>query len=83
WLPHERLMVKGEPRPVIGYVLSDGGGWVTVLTSGARKVARYKPERVDARTACRGSDFHESAIEWVARHSGRGVTYLRRCTESH
>jgi hypothetical protein len=81
WLPHERLVVKGMKTPVVGYVVEESGGWMTVLTSGDRKVARLKEELVDSRTVCRASDFHESPIQWLARHAGERVAYVVPCKD--
>jgi hypothetical protein len=82
WLPHERVVVEGQPRPIVGYVLDNSDGWMTVLTSGARRVDRFKEDSVTSRTLCRGSDFHESSIQWIARVSGGGFTYLPPCLNS-
>src|SRR5262249_18312678 len=56
WLPHERLTLKDQADPVIGYVVNDNGGWFTVLRSGTRKISRIPSDDVVGRLVCRDSD---------------------------
>lgn len=79
WLPHERLTVRDAPKPVIGYVVGEKGAWVNVLTSGHRRIMRIPSGDVVARTLCRGSDYHESPIQWAARRLGHQLEYPPRC----
>jgi hypothetical protein len=52
WLPHERLTVSRPSSLVVGYVLDDGGGWLSMLQSGTRRIVRYRTEDVTVRTLC-------------------------------
>lgn len=79
WLPHEQLALRDQSEPTIGYVVGEGGGWVTMLTSGKRRIIRIPSAIVESRVVCRGSDFHESPIQWTARRLGHPTEYLRRC----
>jgi len=79
WLPHEELTLKDDPKPTIGYVVGEKGGWVNVLTTGKRRIVRIPSSAVQSRVLCRGSDFHESPIQWTARRLGHPTEYLRRC----
>jgi hypothetical protein len=61
WLPHETLAVPGPVCPqqkhrtyVVGYVLSDGNGWISLLVTGQRLICRIRSEEVTARTLCQG-----------------------------
>ena len=54
WLPHETLkLTKPNPQPMVGYVLSDGNGWVSVLRTGVRRIYRFPSQDVLARDLCR------------------------------
>lgn len=55
WLPHETvtLRTQGSTVTVVGYVLDDSGGWITILESGRRRVVRHRSDAVSERTLCR------------------------------
>jgi hypothetical protein len=62
WLPHEILKVpkqacpkQGDKQYVVGYVLSDSNGWISLLLSGQRNICRLKEEEVTARTLCQAN----------------------------
>jgi len=81
WLPHEQLKIRDQSEQRIGYVVGDKGGYINMLTSGNRRIVRIPSSTVESRTLCRGSDFHESPIQWTARAVGRPLEYLPRCGE--
>lgn len=82
WLPHEELTLRDTAQPRIGYVVGEKGGWVNMLTSGKRRIVRIPSSAVEKRVLCRGSDFHESPIQWTARRLGHPTEYLDRCGEA-
>jgi hypothetical protein len=62
WLPHEKLDVpqyacprQGDNKYVVGYVLSDSNGWISLLISGQRNICRLKTQQVTARTLCQAN----------------------------
>lgn len=61
WLPHEIVAftpgtVKGQPpAQQVGYVLAEGDGWITILTSGGHQIVRYKDSAVTSFTLCERS----------------------------
>ena len=67
WLPHEILtlakrmptLAKQGPRPrvMVGYVLSDSNGWVSLLRTGERRIYRFRSEDITARVLCRARSF--------------------------
>ncbi len=79
WLPHEQLTLKDEPEPAIGYIVGETGGFVNMLTSGKRRITRIPGDTIEGRVLCRGSDFHESPIQWMARALGHPTESLDRC----
>jgi hypothetical protein len=53
WLPHETLkLTKPNPQPMVGYVLSDGNGWVSVLRTGVHRIYRFPSQEVLTRDLC-------------------------------
>jgi len=50
WLPAESVHTK--TGKIIGYVLSDSGDWVSVLTEEDRLVVRMKANTIESRTIC-------------------------------
>jgi hypothetical protein len=58
WLPHEALTLpNSRAHSMVGYVLSDSNGWITLLRSGERKIYRFRTEDVTARTLCSERSF--------------------------
>jgi lactoylglutathione lyase len=58
WLPHEILtLAKPGGQQEVGYVLSDGNGWVSLLRTGERRIYRFRSEDVNARALCRAKSF--------------------------
>jgi hypothetical protein len=58
WLPHEILtLAKPDPKPTVGYVLSDSNGWISLLRSGERRIYRFRSHDVTARRLCRARSF--------------------------
>ncbi len=51
WLPPERI--KTESSTIVGYVLSDGAQWTSVLTEYDRRVLLVRTEDIASRTPCR------------------------------
>ena len=66
WLPHETLkLTKPNPQPMVGYVLSDGNGWVSVLQTRVRRIYRFPSQDVLTRDLCRSRSISMPAIpEW-------------------
>jgi len=58
WLPHETLTLA-EPgqQPMVGYVLSDSDGWISLLLTRERRIYRFRSQDVTARTLCRVRSF--------------------------
>jgi hypothetical protein len=79
WLPREELHLQrpGEPATqsqgqqeqiVVGYVLGEGGGWTSVLTSGDRRIERLQTSTIMLRQVCRNpKNYRESVAEYVRR----------------
>lgn len=78
WLPHEELAVPPDeklavlqracPRDdkyVVGYVLSDSNGWISLLLTGQRTICRLKSEEVTARILCQGQVIPMPAPSWL------------------
>jgi hypothetical protein len=58
WLPHETLnLVNSNSSSMVGYVLSDSNGWISLLKSGERRIHRFRMEDVTARTLCSERSF--------------------------
>ena len=58
WLPHETLtLMNSSSQSMVGYVLSDSNGWISLLRAGDRRIYRFRMEDVTARTLCSGSTF--------------------------
>jgi len=58
WLPHETLtLAKPSSQPMVGYVLSDSNGWVSLLQTGERRIYRFRSEDVTGRALCRARSF--------------------------
>ena len=61
WLPHEIVAFTtgpGKNQPPgqqVGYVLAEGDGWITILTSGQHRIVRYKDSAVKSFTLCERS----------------------------
>ena len=68
WLPHETLTLSNSnPDPMVGYVLSDSNGWISLLRSGDRRIYRFRIEDVTARTLCSENSFSlPSALSWFS-----------------
>jgi hypothetical protein len=80
WLPHEVVVdptfhvvnpnYQADPE-IIGYVLDDGNGWLSVLEHNKRDVLRLPSGDVTSRTVCRiGTTFplrEPTAWEWLSR----------------
>jgi hypothetical protein len=66
WLPHETLTLpNSSPDSMVGYVLSDSNGWISLLRSGDRKIYRFRMEDVTARTLCSERSFSvPNALSW-------------------
>jgi hypothetical protein len=58
WLPHETLTLpNSRPHSMVGYVLSDSNGWISLLRTGERRIYRFRMEDVTARTLCSAGSF--------------------------
>ncbi len=53
WLPAEKLALGGEE--IVGYVIGDSEGWITVLTHADRQLIRIPSDRVTNRALCAAS----------------------------
>jgi hypothetical protein len=55
WLPAEIVVfhgADGQRRVVVGHVVSDDGGWVTILRGGDHGLTRLRVEQVSTRRVC-------------------------------
>jgi hypothetical protein len=59
WLPAERIDT-GTQENIIGYVLSEKGGWFSVLSERGDRLMYIKAEEIRSRVVCRSNPF-ESA----------------------
>lgn len=68
WLPHETLTLpNSNPDSMVGYVLSDSNGWITLLHTGDRRIYRFRMEDVTARTLCSENSFSlPNALSWFS-----------------
>ena len=68
WLPHETLTLpNSSPDSMVGYVLSDSNGWISLLRSGDRRIYRFRMEDVTARTLCSERSFSvPNALSWFS-----------------
>jgi hypothetical protein len=58
WLPHETLTLpNSRAHSMVGYVLSDNNGWISLLRTGERRIYRFRMEDVTARTLCSARSF--------------------------
>ncbi|MPZ53322.1 MAG: hypothetical protein GEU79_11440 [Acidimicrobiia bacterium] len=65
WLPSEVIEVVGS-EPAIGYVLSDGDRWTSVLLEEDRSVVHYRSLDVISRSICEiPGDPAPTLIEWL------------------
>jgi len=80
WVPHEVVHFRPGTLPAhtvpkdaqVGYVLSEDNGWITMLTSGTRRIVRYSDADVTTQRVCerypqRGdlwSEVREGATLW-------------------
>jgi hypothetical protein len=80
WVPHETVHFRPHTLPPhtvpkdvqVGYVLSEGNGWITMLTSGAHQIVRYPDADVITQVVCERhpkpdhiiSEFREGATLW-------------------
>jgi hypothetical protein len=53
WLPHETLtLAKPHGQLMVGHVLSDSNGWISLLRTKERHIYRFRSENVTARVLC-------------------------------
>jgi hypothetical protein len=75
WVPHEIVDFtpgpKGQPpAQEVGYVLTEGDGWITILTSGPHQIVRFSDSAVKSFMVCqRGphggwSDLADASTLW-------------------
>jgi hypothetical protein len=78
WVPHEVVYFRPRTLPSntvprtgqVGYVLSEGNGWITILTSGAHRIVHYPDAKVTAQMVCeKSSELTDAPTpwEWVTR----------------
>jgi hypothetical protein len=90
WLPREELHLTTD-QPIaqpgqqpstrlVGYVLSDSEGWMSVLTSVHRQVIELKSDTVESRHLCR-KNYHESVVELVRRRVFHSVNGPPQCID--
>jgi hypothetical protein len=53
WLPSERIELRGQSQPVVGYVLSTDDPFLTMLHERSREVQRYRTLDIEERNICR------------------------------
>lgn len=64
WLPHETLtLAKPYGQQMVGYVLSDSNGWISLLRTKERHIYRFRSENVTARVLCTAKQ--PSPMPWV------------------
>ncbi|WP_159391167.1 hypothetical protein [Streptomyces viridochromogenes] len=51
WLPAEILDIKGD-RATVGYVVTEGDNWTTILTEGDRRIIRVNSDSIVDRSIC-------------------------------
>jgi hypothetical protein len=67
WVPHEVVYFRPGtvPPKVVGYVLSEGGGWITILTTGAHRIVHYPDADVAAQMVCeKTSELTDAPTLW-------------------
>jgi hypothetical protein len=73
WVPHEVVYFRPGTLPYntaprtgqVGYVLSEGNGWITILTSGAHRIVHYPDARVTAQMVCeKSSELTDAPTLW-------------------
>jgi hypothetical protein len=73
WVPHEVVYFRPGTLPQntaprteqVGYVLSEGNGWITILTSGAHRIVHYPDARVTAQMVCeKSSELTDAPTLW-------------------
>jgi hypothetical protein len=78
WLPREMLLLKDDHEPLVGYVLEDKEGWMSVLKTVERKVVRIDSDRIIGRTLCR-KNYHESIWQFSYRRIAGVDTRVTPC----
>jgi hypothetical protein len=87
WVPHEIVAFtpgpKGQPPArEIGYVLSEGDGWITILTSGLHQIVRFSDSAAKSFEVCeRGplggwSDAANATTLWQEVTKPRFLSFL-------
>jgi hypothetical protein len=84
WLPREEIRVASsqnapEQPLLVGYVLKDEGGWMSVLTSVRRRVEEIKSDTIVSRRLCR-KNYHEPIWQLSQRKIFDSDTRLPGCT---
>jgi hypothetical protein len=66
WVPHEVVYFRpGTLPPQVGYVLSEGNGWIAILISGAHRIVHYPDAKVTAQMVCeKTSDITTAPTLW-------------------
>lgn len=93
WLPHEIVtFTKGPgnqpPAQVTGYVLTEGDGWITILTSIEHQIMRYPDGAVKSFTVCERvphggwSDISDATTVWRLITQARLLDSLRPASNS-
>lgn len=70
WVPHEVVYLRSGtavPRTEqVGYVLSEGNGWITILTSGVHRIVHYPDAKVTAQMVCeKSSELTDAPTPWA------------------
>jgi hypothetical protein len=83
WLPREEIRVASSQNApqqplLVGYVLKNEGGWMSVLTSVRRRVEEVKSDTIVSRRLCR-KNYHEPIWQLSQRKIFDSDTRLPRC----
>jgi hypothetical protein len=81
WVPREALQLNDERRPLIGYVLEDKEGWMSVLKTQERKLVRIDSDWVVYRSLCR-KNYHESIWQLSNRRILGNDTRVPTCSDT-
>jgi len=87
WVPHEIVAFtpgpKGQPPArEVGYVMSEGDGWITILTSGSHQIVRFSDSAAKSFVVCeRGpvggwSDAANATTLWQEVTKPRFLSFL-------
>ncbi len=82
WLPHESVAFTPGPKNYppaqkTGYILTEGDGWITILTSGLHQIVRYPDSAVKSSMLCEHIPSNDLSYLTEARTLWQELTLLR------